>query len=186
MSPRRFEHILRVSGTAQEIAKNLGCSLEKVRLAALGHDLARQWDGSKYIQYLEARGFSIRYEFRERPILLHGPVAAQILKEEYRIHDEDILEAVQHHTLGKPGMGLVGRILYVADYVEPGRKYIDQGFYQQILAESSIHGMVLGVIEHARSRGKTVSGQALDMEQEARNAYTDSTKTQVSYETQAI
>ena len=55
--------------------------------------------------------------------MLHGPVAAKMAEEEFGIHDPEILEAVACHTTGKVGMGKLAQILYLADAIEPHRKY---------------------------------------------------------------
>jgi len=54
--------------------------------------------------------------------LLHGPAAAARLAEE-GVTDQPLLNAVAWHTLGHPDLDLLGRCLYVADYIEPGRTY---------------------------------------------------------------
>lgn len=57
--------------------------------------------------------------------LLHGPAAAVRLRGE-GIDDEDFLRAVAYHTIGHPGLEELGRALFIADYIEPGRKYEPQ------------------------------------------------------------
>ena len=37
--------------------------------------------------------------------------------------DQPLLTAVAWHTLGHPDLDLLGRCLYIADYIEPGRTY---------------------------------------------------------------
>lgn len=39
----------------------------------------------------------------------------------YEVDDPEILSAITCHTTGKPGMSLLDKILYVADYIEPRR-----------------------------------------------------------------
>jgi HD superfamily phosphohydrolase YqeK len=57
--------------------------------------------------------------------LLHGPAAAARLRAD-GIADEDFLRAVAYHTIGHPGLDELGRALFIADYVEPGRRYEPQ------------------------------------------------------------
>jgi hypothetical protein len=54
--------------------------------------------------------------------LLHGPAVATRLRRE-GVEDEELLGAVAFHTLGDPGLGALGRALYAADFLEPGRTY---------------------------------------------------------------
>lgn len=53
---------------------------------------------------------------------LHGPAAAARL-ERGGERRTDLLDAVRYHTIGRPGWGRTGRALYMADFLEPGRKF---------------------------------------------------------------
>jgi HD superfamily phosphohydrolase YqeK len=53
--------------------------------------------------------------------LRHGPAAA-ILAARDGEQDRGVLDAVRYHSVGYAGWDRVGRMLYVADYVEPGRR----------------------------------------------------------------
>jgi HD superfamily phosphohydrolase YqeK len=54
--------------------------------------------------------------------LLHGPAAAERLRQE-GVDDEPLLMAIAYHTIGHPQLDMLGRALFIADYIEPGRKY---------------------------------------------------------------
>ena len=58
----------------------------------------------------------------DRPKLLHGPASAR-LAEEHGEHDRGVLDAVWYHSVGYAGWDQVGRMLYLADYLEPGRRF---------------------------------------------------------------
>ena len=60
---------------------------------------------------------------RQSPKLLHGPVAAELSRRELGVEDGDILEAIRVHTVGRPQMGPLALVLYVADKIEPARDY---------------------------------------------------------------
>ncbi len=53
---------------------------------------------------------------------LHGPAAASRAALEGE-SDTDVLSAVRHHTVGWARWGDVGRALYAADFLEPGRPF---------------------------------------------------------------
>lgn len=53
----------------------------------------------------------------------HGPVAAKLLEKTYNIHHPDILNAIYYHTTGRAGMSDVELVVFVADYIEPGRSF---------------------------------------------------------------
>lgn len=60
---------------------------------------------------------------RKNPFLLHAKVGAYLAREKYGIKDPDILNAIQNHTTGRKNMSLLEKIIFVADYIEPGRKH---------------------------------------------------------------
>lgn len=55
--------------------------------------------------------------------LWHAPVGAYLVENEVGIHDRDVLQAIRYHTSGRPHMSLLEKIIYVADYIEPGRQF---------------------------------------------------------------
>jgi|SRR5687767_1051565 len=54
--------------------------------------------------------------------LLHGPAAAVQLEKDGETR-KDVLDAIRYHTVGSPEWERTGRALYMADYLEPGRKF---------------------------------------------------------------
>ncbi|CAN5674554.1 hypothetical protein BH23GEM6_BH23GEM6_10360 [soil metagenome] len=53
--------------------------------------------------------------------VLHGPAAAERLIGDL---DEEALAAIRYHTIGHPTLGAMGRALYLADFLEPGRDFL--------------------------------------------------------------
>ena len=58
----------------------------------------------------------------KNPQLLHAKVGSFLAMEEFDIHDQDIINAILNHTTGRPDMSPLEKIIYIADYIEPGRK----------------------------------------------------------------
>lgn len=54
--------------------------------------------------------------------LAHGPAAADRAAADGE-RDQGVLDAVRFHSRGYAGWDNVGRMLYLADYLEPGRPY---------------------------------------------------------------
>ena len=44
-------------------------------------------------------------------------------EKEFNIEDEDILNAIKYHTIGRENMSLLEKIVYIGDAVEEGRNY---------------------------------------------------------------
>lgn len=53
----------------------------------------------------------------------HGLVGASFVERELGITDAEILHAIRVHTTGAAKMSLLDKIIYVADYIEPGRDF---------------------------------------------------------------
>lgn len=129
LPPYRFLHTIGVAYTATSLAMCHGADISKVRLAGLLHDCAKYMKGSE--MYDLAKKFEIEVnEFEEKaPDLLHAKLGAYFASHEYGVKDDEILSAIKCHTTGKPKMSLLEEIIFVADYIEPGRKglpYLDE------------------------------------------------------------
>ena len=122
LSDKRYAHTLRVAETAEHLAKLHGLDPERARLAGLLHDTAREVGKEELLRVAEEDGLPVGGFERERPILLHGPVAAELAMEDLGVEDGEILDAVRAHTTGEPGMGPLALALFVADKIEPGRE----------------------------------------------------------------
>jgi HD superfamily phosphohydrolase YqeK len=57
--------------------------------------------------------------------LLHGPAAAIRLAAEGEKR-KDVLDAIRYHTICSADWKQTGRALYMADYLEPGRKFLHE------------------------------------------------------------
>lgn len=117
---RRVEHIGRVAALMAAWGADLRLPDQEQarwRAAAWLHDALR-----------EARPETLRpavpEPLRTLPAsVLHGPAAAERLRGE-GVEDESVLRAVAYHTLGHPHLDLLGRALYAADFLEPGRPFL--------------------------------------------------------------
>lgn len=116
------EHVIRVLEEATRLAEIHRVDREAVKLAALGHDLLRAHSDERLLHIAEEQGYRITDADRMEPILLHGPLAVPILREQYGVLDAGVLGAVAYHTTGHPGMTRLQKLLFVADKIEPGKR----------------------------------------------------------------
>lgn len=121
LDKERYEHTKGVMYTAGCLAMAYGYSVEKSMIAGLLHDCAKCIPNKEKIELCETNGIPVSPIEYESPYLLHARLGAFLAKTEYGITDEDILHAIQVHTTGEPDMGILDKILYIADYIEPGR-----------------------------------------------------------------
>lgn len=123
LSNKRLEHCLNTSNTAVKLAERYGSNLEKARIAGLLHDCARDFDTQKLLAMAKANCLVIDAIEREMPVLLHASLGAIVAKQEFGVKDDKILKAITLHTLGEPEMGMLDKIVYLADKIEPGRRF---------------------------------------------------------------
>lgn len=122
LKPKRAEHSIRVAETAVLLAKQFGADPDKAYTAGLLHDYAKAVSENDLL--VIAKKESLIRDVCEymAPHLLHGPVGAWLLRTDGIIADEEVLQAVASHTIGHANMTLLEKIIFVADYIEPGRK----------------------------------------------------------------
>ena len=112
-------HVDRVLEEAFQISEVWNVSRSRVELAVVGHDLFRATPPEEQIRFAEESGLTIEDEIRENPILLHGPLAADLLSKTLSVTDDEVLVAIREHTVGYSKMSLIAKILVIADKVEP-------------------------------------------------------------------
>ncbi|MEO6863952.1 MAG: HD domain-containing protein [Gemmatimonadaceae bacterium] len=123
VSSKRAEHIQRVTALLNAWAAAMRLPPAEARAfvdAGVLHDALR--DASE-AELREITGDA------ESPFgLLHGPAAARMLEKNGERRTE-LLDAVRYHTVGNERWGIVGRALFMADFLEPGRKFMKQDRY---------------------------------------------------------
>ncbi len=115
-------HIERVREIAGELANIHGADQFDVDFGAACHDLFRADTAERLLSLADKYGLSVCEVERALPMLLHGPVAATWLSTCAGVNDADVLEAVHWHTTGHPSLGLAGKIVYIADKLDPVKK----------------------------------------------------------------
>jgi predicted HD superfamily hydrolase involved in NAD metabolism len=150
LSDKRYAHTMRVAETAEHLAKLHGLDPERARLAGLLHDTAREIGKEELLRVAGEDGLPVGDFERERPILLHGPVAAKLAREDLGVEDGEILDAVRAHTTGEPGMGPLALALFVADKIEPGREQSGVEDLRE-LAPASLHHAAKAALEDSIS-----------------------------------
>jgi len=118
-----FHHSVGVAETARSLAQRYGVDPEAAFTAGLLHDLAKNLPPEGLLKAAEASGIVVDGIERANPSLLHGPVAAVWAEKELGITDRSILDAIRYHTTGRAGMSRLEMVVYLADLIEPGRRY---------------------------------------------------------------
>ena len=119
---KRYEHTLGVEYTAAALAMRYGADMEEAQLAGLLHDCAKCLSNDQLLEFCEKHNITVTAPERESPFLLHGKVGGYLAEKKYKVKNPDIISAIVCHTTGKPNMTLLEKIVFIADYIEPGRK----------------------------------------------------------------
>ncbi len=114
-------HIYRVVEIARELAVCHGINQEQAALAALAHDVARAMTDGELLRRAAGMGLPIGVVDRRVPILLHGPVGAEILQQEAGLTDVSIYKAVYWHTTANPALDELGKVVFIADKLDPAK-----------------------------------------------------------------
>lgn len=121
LKPSRYEHTLSVSFTCMALAMRYGYPLDKAELAGLLHDCAKRYDDQTILELCEKHGIEVTPAERLALPVLHAKYGAWMAEHRFDVQDREILDAIACHTTGKPDMGLLDKILFVADFIEPRR-----------------------------------------------------------------
>lgn len=171
LSQKRFEHSVRVAETASFMAGLYGLSREKAYLAGIAHDISKEIGGEAMLEAARRDGLPIRDFEMEKLDLLHGRAAAVKLREDFGIEDKDILDAVAFHTFGNPGVSDLGKIIFVADKIEPCRPQSTDEYRKRLFEmplEMTTYSVVKENCEYLEARGKTPAPVSLEFLAELR------------------
>ncbi|NJK41586.1 MAG: HD domain-containing protein [Acaryochloridaceae cyanobacterium SU_2_1] len=119
--PARLHHILRVEEMACQLAEHHDLAVDQAAQAGLMHDLAKYFGPERLLQIATDQGWTLDPVELANPHLLHAPVSAVVAQQEFAVQDQAILDAIRHHTLGKPQMSSLSSVVFLADSLEPGR-----------------------------------------------------------------
>jgi predicted HD superfamily hydrolase involved in NAD metabolism len=122
LTEHRYQHTIGVMNTSIELAKRYNADEKKAELAAIFHDYA------KFRPKEEMKKIIIEQNMAENLLqhsseLWHAPVGAYLVENEVGLTDIDILNAIKYHTTGRVNMTLLEKVVFLADYIEPGRQF---------------------------------------------------------------
>mgnify|MGYP002460014831 FL=1 len=120
-NPHRYRHTIGVRYTSICLAMRYGEDLTRASYAGLLHDCAKHMSNEKLLAKCCEYHLTVSEVEEKNPFLLHGRVGAWLAEHKYGITDPEILGAIEWHTTGRPDMTLLEKIVFTADYIEPGR-----------------------------------------------------------------
>ena len=151
----RFVHTLNVASTAASLAMCYGFDVDKAETAGLLHDCAKCMNLGKMLKICEKAGLDISEIEKNSGSLLHSKAGAELA----------------YHTTGRPGMSLLEKILFTADYIEPGRDSAPNLPVVRKLAFESIDDCVLQILRDTLSYLGTTGAEVDPMTQKTYEFY---------------
>ena len=174
LSAKRFEHSRGCSAFSAEACARAGIDPRKGRAAGWAHDLAKELPRKLQKDLARDCPVPVPGSVFKNPALYHGPAAAALLDREYGVRDRDILEAVALHTVGRPDMGFLAKIVWAADKLEPGRRHVDQEFREHcknLDPDSLLLEALKATIVWLELKGREVAPETLDLYNALRKEY---------------
>ena len=164
-------HIYRVRDVALELAGRHGVDSDRAELGALAHDVCRAVSGNDLLKMSAEFGVAVNEVDRDFPILLHGPVGAELLRREEDLTDHGIYEAVRWHSTAHASLDPLGKLIFLADKLDPQKAAVYP--YQARLHDMALESLDLALLEFLSremttrlERGETVHPASV----EARNS----------------
>lgn len=148
LTRKTFAHTVGVSKTAVILAARFGAGRKKAAIAGLLHDCAKDIRKEDLPAAIKKYGVKISRHDRKIPEIWHGLLGAKVAEKEFGIKDPEILNAVRMHSTGGARMGRLEKIIYAADFIEPGRKYESSRRLRKLLkGHISLDYLVLRVLK---------------------------------------
>ena len=132
----RYEHIYSVQETAVRLAICHNADVWKTHLAALLHDVAKWMCDDELYQHVSRYNIQLDPIEEKMPALLHAIVGVKYAIDLFEVTDLEVLEAIRCHTTGNASMGLIAKLIYVADFAEPTREYSEAEHVREIAANN--------------------------------------------------
>lgn len=118
LSNERYIHSLGAYEAAEDICNFLHIENDKAVLASLIHDCAKCLSNEELLRLISQNNIDVTKMEMENFKTLHAPVGAYVAKTVFEIDDEEILNAIRFHTIGRINMTMTEKIVFLADKIE--------------------------------------------------------------------
>ncbi|MFI3230791.1 MAG: nicotinate-nucleotide adenylyltransferase [bacterium] len=186
LNENRFKHSIEVSKEAVKMGKHYNLSdeqIEKLFLAGILHDCAKCLTKEEILENAEIYNLELDDFVRNRLELAHSFLGEFIAKYEYsmitdgdntiklELIDEDVLGAIRYHTTGVANMFTIEKIIYIADYIEPTRRYFEGLIKARELAYKDLDRAMEYILDRTIEYNKGLGGEVHPLSIEAYEFY---------------
>ena len=165
--PKRLIHTYGVCEMAVKLAEKFNVDKEKAYIAALCHDICKFDSIEKQIELINDP--KIIEECGNATEIYHAYAGANFCKKEFGFDDE-IINAIRYHVMGRRNMSKLEEIIYISDYTEKNRKIDSCIKCREMLDTNYEYALYLSykfVIDYLES----IKVKVLDIQYELRDYY---------------
>ncbi len=144
LKAKRVRHVLGTEEEAVRLAKKYGVDEEDARVAALLHDCTKKLDMEEQLGLCELYGLALDPLERVTLKLLHAKTGAAVARDLFGVKPE-VYEAILWHTTGKAEMSPLEKVIYLADYIEPNRRFPGVDALRETVYQSMDTGLMMGL-----------------------------------------
>ena len=159
LNPNRVAHVLGCRDAAVRLAERYGADVTDAARAGLLHDITKAIDGPLQLTLCAEYGILLNKFSQENPKTLHA-LTGSLVAERIFGENEAVVTAIRHHTTGRAGMGLLEKIIYIADYIEDNRSFPGVEELRAAAFRDIDQAMLMGLqsaIDHVRRQGQELA-----------------------------
>ena len=166
LTEQRYLHTQGVAEMAVRLAGIYNEDKDKARVAALLHDCAKCIENDESLRLCREYGVPLDEVLLAQPDLCHSFLGEKVAENDYDISDKDILSAIKYHTTGHAAMTMLEKIIFIADYIEFGRKNFDgleetrNTAYEDI--DKAVYMCLKQTIDFNRKKGRLIHFLSLE------------------------
>ncbi|MCR5653400.1 MAG: bis(5'-nucleosyl)-tetraphosphatase (symmetrical) YqeK [Ruminococcus sp.] len=123
MGERRYIHSVNVAKSAVELARHYGADVEKAEIAGILHDCCKEIPRDEMLQIMTDGGIILDAVEKGTSKLWHAIAGSVFVRDNLKINDDDIINAIRYHTTGRAGMSLLEKVIFIADFISDERDY---------------------------------------------------------------
>lgn len=131
--------------------------IDAASFCGLSHDVAREMDDASILAYCHENSIGLTQQEIVSPVLVHGKVSADIVSRLFPGYPDSWKKAIEVHTTGCAGMDSLALALFVADFIEPSRRFMTDERRSYYLASPNLgscaYRVLCDMMDHWKESG---------------------------------
>lgn len=163
LKPERVAHVLGCRDTARELALLWGADPDAAARAGLLHDITKALPGDLQIEVCKSYSVELDCFSMENPKTLHARTGSLVADKIFG-ETPEVVSAIRWHTTGKENMSVLEKIIYIADYMEPNRKFAGVEQLRELAYRDLDQALKLGLnmtLDMLKKQGRTISRESM-------------------------